>query len=437
MKNAPANFLSLYMPAFLANTIDKITNTQVGATSLEWLLARLPSNVARRYASFLKIGKSAEQIDVFRTLLDQYDDRQLRFVGLSMFMEDERRQSQTGYEGQLDGILDVKKQYPDQFLVFLGVDPRWKGSGSELRETIEKKFDARLRITSLRSVFPYVGLKIYPSTGFYVFDEKLKETFEWAADNGVPVMSHCSYLGGLYNNDKSYIETNLNPADPYTGLEYAKPSYLNEFRLGNWLLNTNTARNNKRSCSYFIEPETYRSVAKYFNDNNRVREMSAKDSWAQNYRRSIDTISSFHRMPLKICLAHYGGAGQLMMEAENRKEPAPIGISAVNWSAQIKSLMRDFEGIYTDISYTLSEQSTHDPILADLEDLSIGDRLLFGTDFFLSEQELPEKKNYLRFKEVSQAHTMVRDPSKSAWDLIASANCDRYLHSKYYNGQVI
>ena len=52
--------------------------------------------------------------------------------------------------------------------------------------------------------------------GFYAFDAKLKETFEWAADNGVPVISHCIYLGGIYTNDTSYIKGNLNPYDPYS-----------------------------------------------------------------------------------------------------------------------------------------------------------------------------------------------------------------------------
>jgi len=437
MKNAPERFLSLYMPDFAANLVDKITNTQAGAYSMAWLLSKLPSNVAKRYASFLRIGKSSDQISVFRTLVDQYDDPGFRFVGLTMYMEHSGAlNSQTGFEGQLDGALDIKKQYPDQFLVFLGIDPRWKGSGRELRKTVEAKFNYRLSITSARSVFPFVGLKLYPSMGFYAFDSRLTETFEWAADNGVPVLSHCNYLGGIYNNDKKYLQLALNPIDPYTGKKYTTPAYNKNFSLGRWIFGTNDSENNKRTCSYFLEPSSFATLAGYFHANRQLSQVY-DDDWFAAYRKVLGNLPIKMRAPLKICLAHYGGDDQILME--NRKIPVrtPIGVYSENWCGQIRKLMTEFEGIFTDISYSLSNPDIHECIISDLEDKLIGDRILFGTDFFLTERELPEKKDYTVFRDMAQKHPMTRVPQRTAWDLIASLNTEKFLQSKFYNGNVI
>ncbi|HEV8506100.1 MAG TPA: amidohydrolase family protein [Chitinophagaceae bacterium] len=439
MKNAPQQFLSLYMPEVAASLIDKLTNTQAGAYSMAWILSKLPSSVARRYASFLKIGKSADQMSVFRTLASQYnDDPGFKFVGLTMYMENTgAMNSQTGFEGQLDGVLDIKRQYPDQFLIFMGIDPRWKGSARELRKTVESKFNYRLPVTATRSVFPFVGLKLYPSMGFYAFDNRLTETFEWAADNGVPVLSHCNYLGGIYNNDKTYLQIALNPMDPYTGKRYSAPKYQQSFKLGRWIFGTNKAENNKLSCSYFLEPSSFASLANYFHSNRQLSEPYDHDDWFLAYRKLLGNIPVKMRTPLKICLAHYGGDDQILMENNKVPYKAPIGVNPQNWCGQIRHLMTNYEGIYTDISYALSNDKIHDPIINDLENKVLGDRILFGTDFFLTERELPERKDYTIFRNKAQTHLMTRAPGRTAWDLIASVNTEKFLQSKYYNGNVI
>jgi len=437
MRNAPERFLSLYMPPFAANLIDKITNTQAGASSMAWLLSKLPSNIAKRYASFLRIGKSSDQISVFRTLLDQYNDPGFRFVGLTMYMENTGAlNSQTGFEGQLDGVLDIKKQYPDQFLIFMGIDPRWKVSGKELRKTVESKFNYRLSVTATRSVFPFVGLKLYPSTGFYAFDSKLTETFEWAADNGVPVLSHCNYLGGIYNNDKNYLRLALKPVDPYTGQPYNSPEYQKSFSFGRWISGTNDAENNKRTCSYFLEPSGFTSLTNYFHSNRQLSQ-DYTDDWFLAYRKLLGNIPPRMRAALKICLAHYGGDDQILMENGKIPTKVPIGVNPENWCGQIRKLIRNYEGIYTDISYALSNRDTHEFIFSDLEDRALGDRILFGTDFFLTERELPEKQDYTFFRDQAQKLPMKRMPGRTAWDVIASLNTEKFLQSKFYDGTVI
>jgi predicted TIM-barrel fold metal-dependent hydrolase len=67
-----------------------------------------------------------------------------------------------------------------------------------------------------------------------------------------------------------------------------------------------------------------------------------------------------------------------------------------NWTRAIKKLMNDFENVYTDISFTLTNSKTHDPILKDMANPVFNSRILFGTDFFLtapygSDKKLTEK----------------------------------------------
>ncbi len=410
MDNAPRRFLHMYLPDVVANLIDKITNTRPGAVTLAWLLSKLPGTAGKRYASFLKIGKSLGQLDVFEELMKQYNDPDIKFVALSMFMEECGAGSSTsGFAGQIEELLRVKKQYPDRLLLFLGIDPRWDTKGRKLKDVVANYFNTRLEVNASRSVYPFVGLKLYPSTGFYIFDERLKETLEWAADNEIPVLSHCNYLGGIYNNDTNYLKSAINTYDPYARKPYNEPVYQQESHFWKKILGTNTANNNKITCSYFLEPAGYRTTLDYF-------------------KRTF-------RKELKLCLAHYGGDVHILAA-----HGCPIDESVLygtwkrNWCSQIQELMQEFSNLYTDISYAVHNKKIHDPVFLDLKEVKFRDRLLFGTDFFMTEQEIPEKEDYNQFRTDAQARPC---GGGTVWDQMAGHNAEQFLHSKYYPGKVV
>ena len=414
MRNAPKEFLHLYLPGIAADIVDGVSNTKVGSATMRFLLSKLGGNWGKRYASFLKIGKSTDQLTVFENLRNQYtDDQDIKFVALTMYMEKcGAGVSETGFEGQLEGIFIAKKRYPDNILLFLGIDPRWQSSGTELRKIVEKYFETKLDVNATRSVYPFAGLKLYPSMGFYAFDENLKETFEWAADNGVPIVSHCNYLGGIFNNETSYIQGNLNPFDVYTNQQYnlnfpgsPPPTYRAKKNWFKKILGTADNDNNLNNCSYFLEPASYRSVIEYFNGKGK---------------------------PLKICLAHYGGSDHILNEANNTTPSTLFGMVQQNWCGQIKDLIRYYENVYTDISYALSNNKIFDPVFNDMNDPILGQRILFGTDFFLTERELDENTDYSNFKTAAKMKPLSNYQNVSAWDQMASKNANQFLASKYF-----
>ena len=412
MHNAPKNFLQLYMPAFLANGVDTFTNTEAGSWVIRQV-AKLSSGMFKRYATFLQIGKSSDQITVFENLMSRYPNETMQFITLCQNLEYLGvGRSISGFEGQIEEVMSIKKTYPNTILPFFGLDPRWKSNGTEIRKTVERYFETKIEVGG-SEVYPFHGLKIYCSTGHYIFDEKLKETFEWAADNGVPVMSHCYYLGGIYNFDKNYIANNLNPFDVYLNQRYNDPKFIEQ---ENWIsrqLKLNRRANCRKSCSYFQEPYSYQSMLDYF-------------------AKRPD--------PLKICFAHYGGVDQIRasMGLEKEKEQKlPYGVGKMNWFTQVQTLMSQHTNVYADISYNIAEallkknsnNLLYDVFLNEVKQ-TYGSQILFGTDYFMTEKDSLEQDAVQGFKNYACQNYLVN--GKSLWEQMARANPNQYLKSKYY-----
>lgn len=407
MNNAPKDFLQLYLPPFLANGVDNFTNTDLGA----WLVRLVASGnkgLAKRYATFLQIGKSKYQTDIFENLMSRYPNETFQFITLCQNLEYLGvGRSVSGFEGQIEEVIDIKRKYPTTILPFFGLDPRWKSSGDEIQKTVERYFETKIEVAGTY-IYPFQGLKMYPSTGHYAFDAKLKKTMEWAADNGVPIMTHTYYLGGIYNFDRDYIKRNLNPIDPYTGKVYGVPKFIEE--KGGWtgdLFNSQTRKSCKSSCSYFLEPHSYESM--------------------------LSKIKN-----LKICFAHFGGVNQIQASEGNNKEAnqiKPYGVLRKNWFNQIQNLMTQYPNVYTDISYDVAEclekkNNALYKVFFKEANKSYGNQILFGTDYFMTEKDSLEQDAVKGFRNYASG-VMVQNGT-SLWDQMARNNINNYLKSKYY-----
>lgn len=89
---------------------------------------------------------------------------------------------------------------------------------------------------------------------------------------------------------------------------------------------------------------------------------------------------------LKICFAHFGG-GEALLD-----RPMKTGEAAENWTEEIRALMRDFEGVYADISHHDDPMLANDPVkeanyFDNLKEMLTSspyqERILYGSDFSL------------------------------------------------------
>jgi predicted TIM-barrel fold metal-dependent hydrolase len=132
----------------------------------------------------------------------------------------------------------------------------------------------------------------------------------------------------------------------------------------------------------------------------------------QNYIPVLEKFPS-----LKICIAHMGGIGEFQMNEDlyntnwlgiNKlqsqfKELAKIReVDTVRWLDRLREMMQHYPSLFTDVSYTVSyfdqdlmvKRLTEFAETLDESDTKLGHRILFGTDFFMTEQEKKEADLY-------------------------------------------
>jgi len=244
------------------------------------------------------------------------------------------------FQGQLDQVVNLRRLYPDSCLPFLSIDPRM-GSAEDLEALVKNYIGEGL---------PFVGVKFYPALGYFPFDARLKKVYAYCQKNNVPIMTHCTRSGtfylGRFTTAMGIPETIGNP-----------PNIPHSF--GN--------KGNDDECDVFLEPMNWRVVLEEFPG-------------------------------LKVCFAHMGGVKEMWIKSN------PGG--PYTWYEDVIGLMAKYENVYTDVSYTLFDKSknfrTWDRVAdllkgnanitrADLGKLdhlaTIKDRVMFGTDYFMTEQE--------------------------------------------------
>lgn len=200
------------------------------------------------------------------------------------------------------------------------------------------------------------GVKLYPPLGYRPTDPALADVWALCAERGLPVMAHCS-RGGVRSRE----------LDP-------------------------------EAASALADPDHYREV--------------------------LDAHPG-----LRLCLAHFGGAGdwdRYFRDPESKRE-APLDAPTrqrahMNWLTKIKQMIesRRWDGLYTDISYTVFFIERYLPALKVLLlDPRLRARTLFGSDFYMAEQE--------RFEERFLSMQLRAEIGETAFWEIAYDNPQRYL----------
>ncbi|MBA3681752.1 MAG: amidohydrolase family protein [Bacteroidetes bacterium] len=179
----------------------------------------------------------------------------------------------------------------------------------------------------------FAGLKLYPPLGYYPFDERLNEIYAYAQKHQLPITTHCARGGVFYKGEI----TDAMKVHPKTG-EHIKE------------------QKNKFFTDIYTDPDNYRYVLEQFPN-------------------------------LKINLAHFGGYDEWNKYLGNTMEEGQI-----TWYDKICSLIRQYTNVYTDVSYTMFNADLFNLLKLTLQDSTLNNKILYGSDFYMVEQEISERQ---------------------------------------------
>ncbi len=394
---APKRLLMILPQKFVrknAVLIRRLLDSKGGRKTIQFMFRLFAKKEAKsrteldKIIAFLNVGTSVSQLQVFETALDagRRYDAEVKIVALTLNMDymDSEPSNHKKIDTQLEEVKDIKRYYPNHFYPFLCVDPRHKSADALLnwvKGYTEYGFEKGGKLHTYFS-----GIKLYPALGFFPFDKKLAETFAYAERYGLPIMTHCTRVGSQYVGDN--IES-LMPRAPFKP-DMILPNIQSDY------------------CKKSIEELLARIERFYAAGKVKNSKIGSNDDACDLFSHPQNYINLLEKFPnLKICLAHMGGTSEFFMEDElkdnNYEDYLEVRkLDGYSWFHLIKEMMIIYPNLYTDISYTLSDFHKKDVLKYFVEFLNtkdnsgrfLGKRVLFGTDFFMTEQEQRERELY-------------------------------------------
>lgn len=180
----------------------------------------------------------------------------------------------------------------------------------------------------------FAGLKLYPPLGYYPFDKRLDEIYSYAEKYQLPITTHCA-RGGVFYKGKITADMLIHPK---TGEQLKQ-------------------QKNKFFTDAYTNPDNYRYV-----------------------------LERFPR--LKINLAHFGGYDEWQKYLEGNTFEDNLN----TWYEKIIGLIRRYPNVYSDISYTMFNADLFALLKLTLQDDLLKKRILFGSDFYMVEQQTNERQ---------------------------------------------
>ena len=298
--------------------------TQAGRRRLARMLLKLnPWSDDRkldRLSVFLQHGNYSTQGEIFEHLSMFYPVSARFAVHAIDFEFMGAGRAPVGYLAQLEELALLKKKFSKKIYPFICADPRRPNLFPLVRHYIEKK--------------GFAGIKLYPSMGFFPFDERLYPVYEYAQEHQIPLMTHCSSSGPVYGRD---IPPKRERIHPKTG---AAMGY----------------KSKRRFADHYAAPDNYLYV--------------------------------FDDFPLlKLCFAHFGGDTQCLKYYKSN-DPSEINN---NWFVKVSEMLRRYPNTYADISYSAADFDLLALFNALLQSSATKRKVLFGSDFYMSSIERNER----------------------------------------------
>ena len=381
-KCAPDDFLKVGIPGEffdgLAPAIKQLLESTRGRKLIKFLLAHgKEASRIKRVIAFMDIGVEASQRKVFERIHAVYKSHDPKYFALTLNMDfmTNKPSKHVKFDTQLTEVLKLKESYQNELLVFLSCDPRHK-SGNALRDWFRSYYESG----------NVVGIKIYPALGYFPFDPAFNELYEYAQEHKVPVLTHTTRTGVYYIGDDLRIMVPDRPLSIAPGNPIMKSI---ESRIAKYKASTHRkVRWNQNFCNIFTHPENY-----------------------------IPMIEKFPK--LKLCFAHYGGGGEILNQTDQFMKDVEND-PKINWHNLVREYMLKYDNVFTDISYALADEKTHPIFLKDMGDPNLSQRIFFGTDYFMEEQEDSETNVFAKYR-----NSFLKDPL--AYKLMTEDNPKKFL----------
>lgn len=415
--------------------------------------------LAKRYLSIGRFAFHYTQSGTWEQLQAQYPARS-GFVVLPMdmeYMEAGNLKKGKEYFHQMEELREIKAKSREKDFIFPFVfaEPRRiadenQEDGKQKRPLLGKRqliWSAENGVVTLGDCFikDYIetygfrGFKIYPALGYYPFDKELLPLWKYAADNALPILTHC-IRGNIYYRGAKKKAWDKHPVFVQAGGndDYSERLALLEIK------NSEFINNFTHPMNYLclLEEPWLRKVVKGSNDR-QIHDLFGYTN--------ENTPLRYDLRHLKLCFGHFGGddewdrfmeldrdlyARQLVKHpgrgilffvendsgAESKGKPEQVWKS-VDWYSIICSIMLQYENVYSDLSYILYNAEIHPLLKQTLMNTKLRKRTLFGTDFFVVRNHKSEK---------GLLASLIDHISKEDFDQIAKTNPREFLRNEIH-----
>ena len=319
-----------------------------------------------RLKMFFRSFAQGSQHEVIEHLLYQEYDRfsesgSFKIVLLSIDFDSQNAGlAPLNYLNQINEIAEYKrlKPYRDRILPFIGINPY---------HTIFINLPIEDFVKEYIEVHQFVGVKLYPATGYYPDDSRMEKLWAYCEKNDIPIMSHCTCGRIHYQGDAS---------------------------------------------------ERLRTPSLFPNMTGDDQQVNFTDT--ENFKALLVKYPK-----LKICFAHCGGIvfsknnqNELEQKLISKNFDSPRVIE-YKWYKQVLAWCQstDYPNIYLDISLINHDRKTLEDLRDEVIKHNIMHKVLYGTDFFVNIDKTTEEDAYLLSKQIFNM------------DIIASENPQKYLRS--------
>ncbi|WP_019502254.1 amidohydrolase family protein [Pseudanabaena sp. PCC 6802] len=327
-----------------------------------------------RYAAFISTGALDTQEKIFNQIQKFYPGGS-RFVVLSMDMTRmDAGESEQSFEQQLTELAQLKQnqKYSELILPFICLDPRRDGVVELGLDYLEKQ--------------NFAGIKLYAPLGYYPYDSRLNPVYRYAEDKRIPIITHTSPAGVYYRGGDKKLKSYLQDFK-FDGIdveEIVEELKRNKRRNGN---------DRQKICSFFAHPVQYLYLLKQY---PRLKidfaHFGGNEDWDDYIENPLshDDRKKYDEIVREIRdLLNNDSRTEQEQEELKQKIKQAFGL---NWLYLILQMLKAYDNVYADISYTLNDEKYFSFLKVLLQDPQLRPKILFGSDYYMVQMATSEKK---------------------------------------------